>query len=237
MPIPSGTPAVDRSLLRDDVYRRLRDAIVDGTFQPGEQLKDAELADWLGVSRTPVREALLRLGTSGLVVALPGRSTTVSAIDANAVRDARDVIAAMHALAVREMAGKLAEDDLDRMREANRIFADAVASGDVAATLEADEILHRIPVTALGNHALEAVLDHFGPLVRRAERLRFDGNGEASITRHEQLIDLLAAGDADAASTAAFDIWRTLPTGDASPAQPGSGADDGNRTRAISLGS
>ena len=45
MPIPSGSPAVDRSLLRDDVYRRLRDAIVDGTFMPGEQLKDGELAD------------------------------------------------------------------------------------------------------------------------------------------------------------------------------------------------
>ena len=95
MPIPSDSPAVDRSLLRDDVFRRLRDAIVDGTFQPGEQLKDGELAEWLGVSRTPVREALLRLGTSGLVVALPGRSTTVSAINAGAVRDARDEMASV----------------------------------------------------------------------------------------------------------------------------------------------
>ena len=73
MPIPSGSPAVGRSLLSDDVYRRLRDAIVDGTFMPGEQLKDGDLAEWLGVSRTPVREALLRLRGSGLVVALPGR--------------------------------------------------------------------------------------------------------------------------------------------------------------------
>src|SRR6188472_2507318 len=96
MPIPSGGPIVDRSLLRDDVHRRLRDAIVDGTFAPGEQLKDGELAAWLGVSRTPVREALLRLGTSGLVTAVPGRSTTVTAIDVHAAQDARDVVAAMH---------------------------------------------------------------------------------------------------------------------------------------------
>src|SRR5688572_18344928 len=109
MPIPSGAAGVDRSLLRDDVYRRLRDAIVDGTFTPGEQLTDGELGDWLGVSRTPVREALLRLGTSGLVVAIPGRSTTVSMIDAQAVRDARDVIAAMHELAARQMTGRLGE--------------------------------------------------------------------------------------------------------------------------------
>ena len=78
-----------RSLLRDDVYRRLRDAIVDGTFAPGEQLRDGELAAWLGVSRTPVREALLRLAEAGLVVAQPGRSTTVSPLDVRAVRDAR----------------------------------------------------------------------------------------------------------------------------------------------------
>ena len=214
MPIPADSPAVDRSLLRDDVYRRLRDAIVEGVFEPGEQLKDGELADWLGVSRTPVREALLRLGSTGLVVALPGRSTTVSAIDAPAVRDARDVIAAMHALAVREMAGRLSDDQLEAMREANRRFAAAVEAGDIDAALDADETVHRIPVTALGNLALADVLDHFGPLVRRAERLRFTGDGTASIGHHDELIALLASGDADAASIAAFDIWRSLPAGD-----------------------
>src|SRR6478609_3156254 len=114
MPIPQNVTRVDRSLLRDDVYRRLRDAIVDGTFAPGEQLKDGELAAWLGVSRTPVREALLRLGASGLVVAQPGRSTVVSLIDDRKVRDARDVVASMHQLAVRQTVGSLDADDLDR---------------------------------------------------------------------------------------------------------------------------
>jgi DNA-binding GntR family transcriptional regulator len=211
MPIPRDTPAVDRTLLRDDVYRRLRDAIVDGTFTPGEQLKDGELAEWLGVSRTPVREALLRLAASGLVVALPGRSTTVSAIDAPMVRDARDVVAAMHELAVREATGRLSDRDVERMREANRRFAAAVSSGDVGAALDADEELHRIPVTALGNHALEAVLEQFGPLVRRAERLRFDLDGQESTEQHERLIDLMAAGDAQGAAAVAFEIWRSLP--------------------------
>ncbi|NLP84827.1 GntR family transcriptional regulator [Microbacterium sp. CFH 90308] len=211
MPIPRGTPAVDRTLLRDDVYRRLRDAIVEGTFTPGEQLKDGELAEWLGVSRTPVREALLRLASSGLVVALPGRSTTVSAVDAPAVRDARDVVAAMHELAVREVTGRLSDRDVERMREANGRFAAAVSSGDVGAALDADEELHRIPVVALGNHAIEAVLEQFGPLVRRAERLRFDLDGQASTEQHERLIDLIAAGDAPGAAAVAFEIWRSLP--------------------------
>ena len=75
MPIPKSSARADRRLLRDDVYGQLRDAIIDGTLEPGEQLRDAELATWLGVSRTPIREALLRLGQTGLVVAQPGRST------------------------------------------------------------------------------------------------------------------------------------------------------------------
>ena len=214
MPIPQNGFAVDRSLLRDDVYRRLRDAIVDGTFVPGEQLKDGDLAEWLGVSRTPVREALLRLGASGLVVAVPGRSTTVSTIDPRAVRDARDVLAAMHGLAVRETAGRLREEDVNRMRDANRRFAEALSSGDVAAALDADEELHRIPVAALGNRALEAVLEQFEPLVRRAELLRFSGDGRTSVERHEQLIELLAAGDAEGAASVNFDIWHSLPADD-----------------------
>lgn len=210
MPIPQGSPAVDRILLRDDVYRRLRDAIVDGTFRPGEQLKDGELAEWLGVSRTPVREALLRLGASGLVVALPGRSTTVSSIDIQVVRDAKDVVAAMHELAVRQVTERISAHDVDRMRDANRRFAAAVESGDVSAALDADEELHRIPVALLGNQALEAVIERFDPLIRRAERLRFGVDGGVSVSRHEQLIDLIEAGDAEGAASVAFDIWHSL---------------------------
>ena len=210
MPIPQQTPGVDRTLLRDDVFRRLRDAIVDCTFRPGEQLKDADLAEWLGVSRTPVREALLRLGASGLVVAKPGRSTTVSAIDAKAVRDARDVVGAMHVLAVRGMAGTATDTYLERMRDANRRFARALAADDIPTAMDADEEFHRVPVTVLGNDAIVTVLEQFGPVVRRAERMRFAADGQASYERHEKLIELLAVGDVDGAADLTFETWHTL---------------------------
>ena len=99
------------------------------------------------------------------------------------------------------------------MRDANRRFAEALAADDVAAALDADEELHRIPVAALRNRALEAVLEQFEPLVRRAELLRFSGDGRASVERHEQLIELLAAGDAEGAASVNFDIWHSLPAG------------------------
>ena len=210
---PIATPAPSR---KDAAYEGLRRRILDNVWPPGHQALEQEIALELGLSRTPVREALLRLGTSGLVVALPGRSTTVSTIDAAAVRDARDVIAAMHALAVRQVAGQLGEEQLDSMRDANRRFIAAVEAGDIDGALDADEELHRVPITALGNHALEAVLDHFDPLVRRVERLRFSSDGRASVDLHNRLIDLLAAGDADGASDVAFETWHSLPAEDGS---------------------
>jgi DNA-binding GntR family transcriptional regulator len=213
MPIPENAPAIDRRLLRDDVYHRLRDAIVDGSLAPDEQPRDGELAAWLGVSRTPVREAMLRLAEAGLVVAQPGRSTTVSSLDLRDVRDARDVVAAMHELAVREAVGSLTPADLEAMHEANRRFRDAIEQGDVEAALRADDELHGIPVAVASNRALAAVLDQFTPVVRRAERLRFSSlGGRASLARHDELIRLCAAGDADQAAAVAFDTWHSLPT-------------------------
>jgi DNA-binding GntR family transcriptional regulator len=216
VPIPASSPPSDRRLLRDDVYGRLRDAIIDGTFEPGEQLRDADLAIWLGVSRTPVREALLRLGQTGLVVAKPGRSTTVSTVDARAVREARDVVAAMHELAVRVAVPALTAEDLERMRQANAAFEQAVAAGDVEAALAADDELHGVPVRVCGNRALTTVLEQFTAVLRRAERLRFAsaGGGRDSVAQHAELIRLCADGDVDGASAVAFGTFHGLAASD-----------------------
>ena len=211
MPIPSSQTPVSRALLRDDVYRRVRDAIVDGTLAPGEQLRDQELAVWLGVSRTPVREALLRLQQAGLVASLPGRSTTVASLDNRAARDAQAVVAQMHRLAVHDAVGHLTADDLDRMRDANARFRAALEAGDAEAALAADDELHGIPVSAAGNAALAAVLDQFTPVLRRVERLRFSSlSGRGSVALHARLIDLCEAGDREAAAEVSHETWQTL---------------------------
>ncbi|MGA8980751.1 MAG: GntR family transcriptional regulator [Pedococcus sp.] len=223
MPISHLTTSTGRALLRDDVYRRLRTAVVDGTLAPGEQLRDQELAAWLGVSRTPVREALLRLQQAGLVAARPGRSTTVTTLDSKAARDAQAVVAAMHELAVREAVGLLTMEDLSQMREANLRFAAALEAGDPDAALEADDELHAIPVAAAGNAALEAVLDQFTPVVRRVERLRFASlAGRGSVALHSRLVDLCEEGDVEAAARVSFETWQTLePLLDSLAGEPG----------------
>ncbi|MCT9821572.1 GntR family transcriptional regulator [Microbacterium sp. W1N] len=210
MPTPTERLA-PRPLLRDDVYARLRDAIVDGTFAPDEQLRDGDLAAWLGVSRTPVREALLELSRAGLVRAVPGRSTVVAPIETAAIRDAQAVVAAMHALVVRTAVPRLTPADLERMREANADFAAAHAAGDTDAALRADAAFHAVAVAAAGNTAAAAVIAQYDPVLRRAERVRFGSHeGAASAARHDELIARCTAGDADGAARIAEHTWQSL---------------------------
>lgn len=211
MPIPSTSASLARNLLRDDVYTRLRDAIVDGTLEPGEKLRDLDLATWLGVSRTPVREALLRLQQAGLVVTRPGRSTEVADLDVQAVREAQSVVATMHQLAVREAVDHLTEADLEAMRAANERFAAALRAGDVEAALAADDDFHAVPVRAAANRAVATVLEQFTPTLRRLERLRFGSlAGRGSVALHQRMLELCATGDAAAAADVSYDTWCTL---------------------------
>ena len=221
MPVPSSPAPLRPTLLRDSVHDRLRDAIVDGTLAPGEVVRDTELATWLGVSRTPVREALLRLGETGLVRSAPGRSTVVAEIDLAEVREAHSVVVAMHRLAVAEAVGRLTHDDVERMRAANRRFARALHAHDTDAALAADDDFHRVAVEVSGNRALATVLDQFGPVVRRLERRRFASHaGEQSVELHDRLVEACADGDARAAADVAFRTWQNLADLIATPTGP-----------------
>ncbi|WP_328474999.1 GntR family transcriptional regulator [Actinoplanes sp. NBC_00393] len=202
---------ISRSLLRENAYRSIRDAIVDGTFHPGERLNDGELAQWLGVSRTPVREALTRLEESGLVQTKPGRYTMVSPLDVQAARAAQTVTAAMHELAVREAVPTLSADEINVMREANARFAAALQADDVDAAIAADDEFHGVTVTAAANPALRAVLEQFTPVLRRLERLRFSSvSGRGSVALHDQIIELCEARDVEGAAAAARANWMSL---------------------------
>ncbi|WP_445528363.1 GntR family transcriptional regulator [Streptomyces cyslabdanicus] len=211
MPVPQSRGLVSRSLLRDNAYRAIRDAIVDGTLAPGERLNDSDLVEWLGVSRTPVREALTRLEQAGLVRTKPGRYTMVSPLDVRAARAAQSVTAAMHELAVREAMPDLSAAELDAMREANARFADALRRGDVDAAIDADDAFHGVAVTACANPAVRTVLEQFTPVLRRVERLRFSSlSGRGSVAQHDRIIALCEAGDVEGAVAATRANWQTL---------------------------
>src|SRR6476619_781548 len=118
-----------RTLLRDRAYASIRDAIVAGDIAPGAVVRDADLAERLGLSRAPVREAFARLVDEGLLESKPQRYTRVTPVVAAEVREAAAVVGAMHELATRVAVPRLGPGDVDAMRAANDRFATAVHAG------------------------------------------------------------------------------------------------------------
>lgn len=200
-----------RELLRNRVYARIRDAIVDGTFAPGERIRDLDLAGWLGVSRTPIREAFLRLERAGLLETRPGQTTIVTPVDTAATRNAQDVAAALHALAAELAAGRLGPASLAELEAANAALGTAIEAGDVDAALAADDAFHAVVLAGSGNPRIGALLEEVAPLVRRVERLRFASFASRdSVTQHAQIIECLRSGNAPAAAAATRANWQTL---------------------------
>jgi len=101
MPVPSTQPAAERKLLRDTVQDKIRDAIMDGTLEPGERLNDEDLIAWLGVSRTPIREALAELARAGLIEMAPNRYIRVAAPTKDELLDAYRTLGVIYGGVVR----------------------------------------------------------------------------------------------------------------------------------------
>ncbi|MET9577970.1 GntR family transcriptional regulator [Streptomyces massasporeus] len=202
---------VPRTLLRDRAYEAIRDAIVAGEIEPGAVVRDAELAERLGLSRAPVRDAFSRLVDEGLLESKPQSYTRVTPLVASDVRDAAAVVGALHELVTRVAVPRLEAADLTVMRAANERFAAAVSAGDVDAALRADDELHDVLVRVSGNRAAASTVARYTPLIRRLERQRFGEGGSCrSAGLHERLIEACAAGDVDGAVLVTAEIWRGL---------------------------
>lgn len=211
MPIPTSEGVHRRTLLRDQAYETLRDAIVDGTLAPGERLRDAELEAWLGISRTPIREALLRLERARLVIAQPGRQTIVAPVDLPSTLGAQQVAAAMHELATRLAVPALTHEDLAALEEANARFAEALQEEDVPAAVAHDDAFHGVFVARCGNPVVPEVLERVVPVLRRVERLRFASlAGRDSVAQHALITERARGGDAEGAAAASRDNWLSL---------------------------
>lgn len=212
MPLNATLPHAERpASLRDYAYRQLRDAIVSGDLAPGERLRDGELEVWLGVSRTPIREAIARLELAGLVRTRRAKATEVAPLDERDALAAQRIAASLHELAVRDAVPQLTQADLEAMRDANRHFADALESGDVDAAIAADDAFHDVAVRACANPLLPGLLEQVTPLLRRLERARFSSlAGRGSVADHDLIIALCTVGDAVAAASATRENWLTL---------------------------
>jgi len=197
MPLPATTAPLPRVCLNDAAYDRLRDWILDGTLAPGEALRDEALAEALGMSRTPIRDALHRLEEEGLVVTNAARRTYVSEVTIKQAREIYPIIGALEALAIRLALPYIDATSLEAMRDANRELAAALTAGDAAAATAADEAIHRAFVAHCGNDELTGMLADLHAKIRRIERA-FWGSADRtpSLADHDAIIAALEARDA-----------------------------------------
>lgn len=157
MPVPSTQPAAERKLLRDTVQDKIRAAIMDGTLEPGERLNDDDLIAWLGVSRTPIREALAELARAGLVEMAANRYTRVAAPTHDELLDAYQTLGVIYGGVARLAVARF--DDAERARVA-AVLDDAVGrirAGEFAAVAFGGADLYRMWVDACGNASLVAL--------------------------------------------------------------------------------
>jgi DNA-binding GntR family transcriptional regulator len=211
MPVPQERRAVERHLLRDSAYDALREAIVDGTLAPGETLHDDELCGWLGLSRTPVRGALVRLADEGLVESAPQRFTRVTRLDRGCAHDLFPVLAVLHGLATELAVPHIRPGGLDSLNGASEDFLRALRAADARAAYEADHRFHARFLEASGNEHIAAALARLEPQLRRlATHSAGHLPGRRSVAQHQAIVARAAAGDAGGAASAVRANWMTF---------------------------
>jgi DNA-binding GntR family transcriptional regulator len=203
MPIPGPRDVkADRSLVREEVYATVRGWIVDGTLEPGEKLRDADLAGAMGVSRMPVREALRRLEDEGFVQTAANRWTRVAPLDFDEACDLYPILWSLESLALSLARGHLVADDLRAMRQANARLERALAAGDAVGALEADYGFHQVFIRRSDNPRLVAMIDDLKVKLRRLDMAYFKGSSvtEQSVAEHRRIQEALEAGDHEGAA-------------------------------------
>ena len=174
--------------LRDVVFNTLRQAILTGELKPGERLMEIHLADQLGVSRTPIREAIRKLELEGLVTMIPRRGAEVAQITEKSMNDVLEVRRAVDALCVELACERIGEEALTQLGEACEAFAEEARKSekekDVKLLAQKDVALHDIIVQATGNQRLIQLVNN---LSEQMYRYRFEYLKDFS--QHEKLVE------------------------------------------------
>ena len=147
--------------LRDVVFNTLRQAILRGELKPGERLMEIKLANKLGVSRTPIREAIRKLELEGLVLIIPRRGAEVAQITEKSLRDVLEVRRSLEALAVRLACERMQAQGLQDLKNAEEDFEKVLGNDDITVVAEADVAFHDIIYMATDNQRLIQLLSNF----------------------------------------------------------------------------
>lgn len=193
--------------LRDVVFNTLRQAILTGDLKPGERLMEIHLANRLGVSRTPIREAIRKLELEGLVTMIPRRGAEVAQITEKCMSDVLEVRRTLDALCAELACDRIAPEGLADLKEACEHFSRTVRQGeaDIKSIAQADVRLHDIIVQATGNERLVQLINNLSEQMYRYrfEYLKDSSQHERLVEEHRIIYESLVKKDKKTASEAA----------------------------------
>lgn len=190
--------------LRDVVFNTLRHGILKGELKPGERLMEIHLANQLGVSRTPIREAIRMLELEGLVIMVPRKGAQVSNISKEDLKDVLEVRKALDTLAISLACDRITADGLARLKSASNAFRDSINSGDFTRMAEADVVFHDAIHTASGNKRLSILVNNLAERLYRyrLEYIKDSADRMNLVKEHEEMVRCIERGDKEGAINA-----------------------------------
>ncbi|MCI5874620.1 MAG: GntR family transcriptional regulator [Roseburia sp.] len=185
--------------LRDVVFNTLREAILKGELKPGERLMELQLASKLGVSRTPIREAIRMLEQEGLAVTIPRKGAEVAKMTEKDMEDVLQIRDALDELAASIACEQITSEELDELRRTMREFEEYTKTADLKRIAEADVRFHDIIYKATRNTKLENMLNNLREQMYRyrVEYLKDEKNYPVLIKEHSEIVEGLSKKDKD----------------------------------------
>jgi len=176
------------------VFETLREAIINGTLKPGERMMEIQLAEQLGVSRTPVREAIRKLELEGFVVMIPRKGAYVAGISLKDIADVFEVRAAMEALAAGLAAERITAEELEEMERLLVRIGEHIEANRLEEVVEMDTLFHEALYKASRNLKLEQILQNLREQIQRfrSTSLAFPGRMKEALEEHKKIVEAIS---------------------------------------------
>ena len=191
--------------LREAVCEALRDAIRKGILEPGERLMEVQVAEELGISRTPVREAIRKLEQEGYVIMMPRRGTYVSDVSESDIKEIFEIRSALEALATGLAARRIEQEELETLQSLLFDIEGYIKQNDIEKIVETDIKFHGLLYQVSRNERLVNIISNLKEQLARFRTLSmsYPGRLYETLEEHSEMVEAIANGDVSAARDAA----------------------------------